>query len=407
MVSTPPYLVRLQLKEGAGDGREYPFNLPLIRCLDIEFSSPVTFFVGENGTGKSTVIEAIAALCKLPVSGGGRNELAGHHGPDATSPLAKSLRPSFRRRPPDAYFLRAELQAHFARCSMRATPTRTSGWGRSVRALRGTVAAYPVPWRSLSGDSPEPDSVRAPAVRRAGVRAPPQRQLALLAHMSALVAAGTSQFIIATHSPILLTFPGAQILSFDGDCLRPASLEDTSHFQITKGILQNPAVYWKHLQHTAAAEDTPWSTGPDREFVVVLKVALERMANNNERDTVGRFSDRAADYVRYRPAYPAESVDAILAGLGPPARLVAADVGAGTGISARLLANQGFASSPSNRGKACGAQPNRTRTWRGWREEPKPRDYGRTLAHLVLCAQSFHWFRTAEALPEFARILKD
>jgi predicted ATPase len=114
MNETPPYLVRLQLKEGAADGCEYPFSLPLIRCLDMEFTSPVTFFVGENGTGKSTVIEAIAALCRLPVSGGGRNELAGSHGPDASSPLASSLRPSFRRRPPDAYFLRAEFQAHFA-----------------------------------------------------------------------------------------------------------------------------------------------------------------------------------------------------------------------------------------------------------------------------------------------------
>ena len=75
----------------------------------------------------------------------------------------------------------------------------------------------------------------------------PQRQLALLAQMSMLAATGTSQFIIATHSPILLTFPGAQILSFDGEALRPTVLEDTSHFQITKGILQNPAVYWKHL----------------------------------------------------------------------------------------------------------------------------------------------------------------
>ena len=53
---TPPYLVRLHLKEGAADSREYPFSLPLIRCLDVEFTSPVTFFVGENGTGKSTVI---------------------------------------------------------------------------------------------------------------------------------------------------------------------------------------------------------------------------------------------------------------------------------------------------------------------------------------------------------------
>src|SRR5712671_3997710 len=111
---SPPYLVRLQLKEGAADDGQYPFSLPLVRSLDIEFTSPVTFFVGENGSGKSTVIEAIAAVCRLPVSGGGRNELAGNHGPDTTSPLAPSLRPSFRRPPPDAYFLRAEFQAHFA-----------------------------------------------------------------------------------------------------------------------------------------------------------------------------------------------------------------------------------------------------------------------------------------------------
>jgi predicted ATPase len=81
MGSTPPYLVRLQLKDGAAEAGEYPFHLPLIRCLDVECTSPITFFVGENGTGKSTVIEAIAALCKLTVSGRGRNEL-GAIGPD-------------------------------------------------------------------------------------------------------------------------------------------------------------------------------------------------------------------------------------------------------------------------------------------------------------------------------------
>ena len=90
----------------------------------------------------------------------------------------------------------------------------------------------------------------------------PQRQLALLAQMSMLTATGKSQFIIATHSPILLTFPGAQILSFDGDALNPISLEDTSQFQITKGILQNPAVYWKHLQETKAAEAEPADAAP-------------------------------------------------------------------------------------------------------------------------------------------------
>lgn len=259
MNAMPPFLVRLELKEGAAGGDEYPFSVPLIRDLDIEFTSPVTFFVGENGTGKSTVIEAIASLCKLPVSGGGRNELAGNHGPDTTSSLAGSLRPSFRRRPPDAYFLRAELQAHFASLldarngdpDFGGDPYARYG-GRSLHTRSHGEAFLSILQNRIRSGLllfDEPESALSP-----------QRHLALLAHMSALVAAGNSQFIIATHSPILLTFPGAQILSFDGDLLRPTCLEDTSHFQITKGILHNPAVYWKHLQASEAAQEEPGET---------------------------------------------------------------------------------------------------------------------------------------------------
>jgi hypothetical protein len=68
------------------------------------------------------------------------------------------------------------------------------------------------------------------------------------------------------------------------------------------------------------------------------------MAHSNDRDTVERFSDRAADYIRYRPTYPDEAVHAILDGLGPPDRLVAADVGAGTGISPVYSGIEEFAS---------------------------------------------------------------
>jgi predicted ATPase len=263
MAPTPPYLVRLQLKEGAAHDGEYPFNLALIRCLDIDFTSPVTFFVGENGTGKSTVIEAIAALCRLPVSGGGRNELSGNHGPDQASPLAAALRPAFRQRPPDAYFLRAEFQAHFASLlDQRKADPEFDGdpyaryGGRSLHTRsHGEAFLAIIQNRIRSGLLllDEPESALSP-----------QRQLALLAQMSMLVATGKSQFIIANNSPVLLTFPGAQILSFDGDALHCISLEDTSHYQITKGILQNPAVYWKHLQENAADRDEPIHTQPRR-----------------------------------------------------------------------------------------------------------------------------------------------
>ena len=246
--TAPPYLLGLRIADGADTTDAYPFHLPLLRTLDLQFTSPVTFFVGENGSGKSTVIEAIAALCRLPVSGGSRNDLAGQHGPDASSPLAPSLRPSFRRQPRDAYFLRAEFQAHFASLldARKADPDFVGGdaygsyGGRSLHARSHGEAFLAILQNRIRSGLllfDEPESALSP-----------QRQLALLAHMAALVATGKSQFIIATHSPILLTFPGAQILSFDGTAAAPVAIEDTTHFQITRGILQNPAAYWKHLR---------------------------------------------------------------------------------------------------------------------------------------------------------------
>jgi predicted ATPase len=184
---------------------------------------------------------------RLPVSGGGRNELAGHHGPDAVSPLAPALRPIFRRRPPDAYFLRAEFQAHFASLldarrddpEFLGDPYGRYG-GRSLHSRsHGETFLSILEHRIRAGLFllDEPESALSP-----------QRQLVLLAHMWRQVAAGKSQLIVATHSPILLTFPGADLVSFDGATLTRVKLEDTSHYQITRGILHNAESYWKHLQ---------------------------------------------------------------------------------------------------------------------------------------------------------------
>jgi SAM-dependent methyltransferase len=131
------------------------------------------------------------------------------------------------------------------------------------------------------------------------------------------------------------------------------------------------------------------------------------MADLDGRDSVGRFSDRAADYVQYRPTYPADAVHAILDGLGPPERLVAADVGAGTGISARLLGDRGvrvIAVEPGE-GMRRAAAPHPNVAWVAGRAEAT--GLCSQAVDLVLCAQSFHWFRTADTLAEFARILKE
>ncbi len=131
----------------------------------------------------------------------------------------------------------------------------------------------------------------------------------------------------------------------------------------------------------------------------------------HEMDPTGRFSDRVADYVRYRPTYPRPAADAIVDGLGPPGSLTVADVGAGTGISARVLASTGAS--------VIGLEPNadmRTAAehdagnaglrleWRGGTAEAT--GLADNSVDIVACAQAFHWFRAAEALAEFDRVLR-
>ena len=126
----------------------------------------------------------------------------------------------------------------------------------------------------------------------------------------------------------------------------------------------------------------------------------------HELNPIGRFSDRAADYARHRPSYPAAAIDCILSELGDPARLVAADVGAGTGISARLLADRGarvLAVEPNAEMRAAAARHDRVE-WRDGTAEAT--GLAGASVNLVLVAQAFHWFRQREAVAEFHRVLK-
>lgn len=234
------------------DSSTFPGNLEFTRDLHTEFDTPVTFFVGENGSGKSTLLEAMAVLSGLPICGGGMNEFGANHAFDERSLLADSLQLAFIHQPKDRYFFRAETTAHFASLldlrekdpdfvdssGARADPYKRYG-GKSLHQMSHGEAFLSI-MRNRFGQGlffmDEPESALSP-----------QRQLTLLALMYDLVSTGHSQFFIATHSPILMTYPGAAIMSFDFGGLKRIKFEETSHFQITRGLLNNPEQYWRYL----------------------------------------------------------------------------------------------------------------------------------------------------------------
>jgi SAM-dependent methyltransferase len=125
-----------------------------------------------------------------------------------------------------------------------------------------------------------------------------------------------------------------------------------------------------------------------------------------EMNPTGRFTERAADYVKYRPTYPAGAIDAILHGLGSPDRLVAADIGAGTGISARLLADRGVrvTAVEPNAAMRQAAEAHPGVHWHDSTAEATGLPDG--SVDLVICAQAFHWFNQRMAVAEFHRIAR-
>ena len=225
---------------------KFPFNFPWIEELNLEFPNAVTFFVGENGSGKSTLLEAIAGLSGFPVWGGGRNDLPDQFGPERESVLAQAMYPYFKKRPRDGYFFRAEYHAQFA--SLLDARKRDKGFKEDPYKRYGGQSLH----TQSHGESflalmesrltkglfllDEPESALSP-----------KRQLSLLALMLDRIKKGNSQFIVATHSPILMTFPGATVFSFDSPSLEPIDYRLSDHFQLTKGILDYPEKYWKHL----------------------------------------------------------------------------------------------------------------------------------------------------------------
>lgn len=231
---------------------QYPFSLNIIKNLkDIEFTNQVTFFVGENGTGKSTILEAIAHHAGFGAEGGSKNftfktsEEKTYLGAQS---LADQLTLSWRAKPKDGYFFRAE--SFFNVANYIDYLAREGGGGPEI-------AYAPYGGKSLHEQS-HGESFLSFFKNRVGkggffifdepeAALSPQRQLSLMVIIHEMCANSHSQFIIATHSPILLAYPNATIYSCDSDTLTHIAYKDTEHYQITKHFLDNPSHYLRHL----------------------------------------------------------------------------------------------------------------------------------------------------------------
>ena len=239
-----PFLKSISWRpESRRDPKVFPFCLPAIQCIDgLEFHPDVTFFVGENGSGKSTLLEAIAVKAGFGPEGGTKNvqfETA-----DTVSDLQDHIRLSRGiTRPTDGYFLRAESFYNVA-SYMDGVAEEDIGYlthygGKSLHTLSHGEAFLTLLTKKFHGDGlyllDEPEAALSP-----------NRQLSALCAIDQLVKEN-SQFIIATHSPILMSYPNAKILAFGEDGLTEIAYEQTEHFQVTKRFLNDYPRYLRYL----------------------------------------------------------------------------------------------------------------------------------------------------------------
>lgn len=240
------YIKSVYLKKQI-DSCSYLNNIPaidfLIKNKTLSFSKNVTFFVGENGTGKSTLIEAIAVAYGFNPEGGTKNfnfsTNSSHSDLWEHIALAKT---GFAK---DGFFLRAES---FYNVASNIEELYEEELRRGLEIPYGKDSLHnqshgesflSLVQNRFNGNGlyilDEPEAALSP-----------MRQLTLIAQMDSLVK-NNSQFIVATHSPILMAFPGAEIFEFNGCGIKSVDYRDTEHYRVTKRFLENPEKMLRYL----------------------------------------------------------------------------------------------------------------------------------------------------------------
>jgi predicted ATPase len=233
-----PYLKRVWLDRArVTDAEAYPFCLPFLRDgFDLNFEKPVTIFVGENGTGKSTLLEGIAVLSGYDEAGGGKGYATVDHSQAVEAmggSLAEALRASWLPKITNGWFFRAESFFSVARyldemaVSAGNLPpdflshSHGEGFLRffEERCQRQGIFIFDEPESALS----------------------PSRQIEFLKLLRAMDRSNRSQVIMATHSPMLMAYPNARLLQLSKYRLEPARVEDTEHYRLMREFWSDPA----------------------------------------------------------------------------------------------------------------------------------------------------------------------
>ncbi len=227
------------LQDTIPNNQMYPFNIPSLQDLqELEFPTNVTFFVGENGSGKSTLLEAIADRCDFNTAGGGRQNLYEVH--KAESSLGEYIRLSWMPKISNGFFLRSETFYQFAsHIDLIEDPRRYNAFGgKSLHHQSHGESFLALFMNRFKGRAiyllDEPEAALSPT-----------RQLSLLKIMKDLE--HEAQFIIATHSPILLGYPNATIYSFDNGEIETIRYKDSIHYIVTKRFLDAPQTILSEL----------------------------------------------------------------------------------------------------------------------------------------------------------------